>query len=110
LEVTLVDIPTKTIVKLLFGVFEKANVITRTTIIENGAKETMNVEKCASAHVDFTAGDFDMIDFYGSWGRERYAERRPVMHGMQSIGSVRGESSALYNPSMILVDHMATET
>ena len=110
LEVTLVDIPTKLQVKLLYGVFENADVITRATIIENGLDTPVMVEKAASLNLDFDSSDYDMIDFYGSWGRERTPERTPLRHGMNSFGSVRGESSALYNPSMLLVDHDATET
>ena len=109
LELRLVDIPTGLVVKLLYGVFEKANVITRATIIENGGEGTVSVEKAASMHLDIQDGDFDLIDFYGSWSRERNAERRHLSHGMTSFASQRGESSALYNPSMILLDHMATE-
>ena len=110
LEITLVDIPTKTVVKLLYGVYEKADVITRATIVENGSQQKMVIEKAPSLHLDFDYSDFDMLEFYGSWGRERTVDRFPLHHGMNSFGSVRGESSALYNPSLILADHSATET
>ena len=109
LIVTLEDREAALKVLLYYGVFAGKDVITRAAKIINEAEAPKAVEKAASMQLDMKAGDYDMITFYGKWGRERQPERTPVTHGVHSAGSVRGSSSHFYNPSLILAEHNATE-
>lgn len=110
LIVTMKDTEADVAVLLYYGVFEKADVITRAAEIVNEGKGEKVLEKAASMNLDFLYGDFDLITFYGKWARERELQRRAVGHGIQSVGSTRGASSAHYNPSCILCDRTADET
>ncbi len=97
-------------VELYYGVFEEADVLTRAMRVINRNDAPVYVEKAASLNLDFTNGEYDLISLPGRWARERIPERLPVRSGMNSFGSIRGISSARYNPSAILLDHDATET
>jgi alpha-galactosidase len=59
--------------------------------------------------VDFPHRDFEVLNLYGSWGRERWIERRPLTSGMYSIGSARGSSSHHHNPFLALLSPGADE-
>lgn len=96
-------------VELLYGVLEELDVITRAVKIKNRGKKQFFLEKAASLSVDFNDSDFDWITFYGRHNKERTFQRANVSHGIQSIGSVRGNSSHHYNPFSILCSKDATE-
>ena len=59
--------------------------------------------------MDWNDEEFDWITFYGRHNKERTFQRANVSHGIQSIGSVRGNSSHHYNPFSILCSKDATE-
>ncbi len=110
LEITLADDNAQIEVRLLYGVVDKLNVITRSAIIKNTGKNPIFVEKASTACLDFTHGDFDVLRFYGKHAMERCLERTPLGHGTITFGSRRGTSSHQYNPSVILAEHETTET
>ncbi len=97
-------------VELLYGVLPDIDIITRSTIITNGGKGRITVEKLGSACLDFVAGDFDVITFHGRHTLEMQKERMRTPHGALMLGSRRGYSSHQYNPFFILADHGTTET
>lgn len=109
LEITLEDAASGVQVQLLYGVLEKADLITRSVRITNRGKRAVCVEKAASACLDFLYGDYDLITLYGRHAMERSVQRAPVGHGCQSIGSRRGTSSHQYNPAVVLAAPDATE-
>ena len=80
-------------VKLLYGVFELVDVITRSVIIKNHSKENVQIDKILSANLDFSYGDFDIINFTGRHTMERQMQRSQVRQGIYQIGSIRGTSS-----------------
>ena len=94
---------------LQYGVLEALDVITRSVRITNKGTAPLRLEKAASLTLDWQFENFDWITFYGGHMMERQAERRPLSHGCQSIGSVRGTSSHHYNPFSILCAGDATE-
>ena len=79
-------------VRLLYGVFEKEDVITRSVIIKNHSKENVQIDKILSANLDFSYGDFDIINFTGRHTMERQMQRSQVRQGIYQIGSIRGTS------------------
>jgi alpha-galactosidase len=109
LEILMEDAISKVQVRLLYGVLEKEDVITRAAKITNRGEGRITVEKAASACLDFIEGDYDCISFYGRHAMERNFQRNPIVHGIQVIGSRRGTSSHQYNPAVILADKNTTE-
>lgn len=96
-------------VELLYGVLEELDVITRAAKITNRGKSRIFLEKAASLSLDWNDEDFDWITFYGRHNKERTFQRAEVSHGIQAIGSVRGNSSHHYNPFSILCSKDVTE-
>ncbi|MDO4490571.1 MAG: alpha-galactosidase [Lachnospiraceae bacterium] len=109
LVITLVDEPTGLEVQLLYGVFEKKDVITRSTVIVNNGEDAVVVNKLASACVDIPFGRHDLIHFYGKHNMERMTERVPVKHDVICIQSKRGMTSHQHNPFVILCDQDTTQ-
>ena len=96
---------------LLYTTFEKEDVITRSVILKNTAKQPVYLTKVMSACLDLDCTDekYDILTLHGSWARERQMERRSLMHGKQSVGSVRGESSHQEHPFIALLSADATQ-
>lgn len=109
LEILLEDAVSKVEVVLLYGVLEKGDIITRSAKIMNRGTGNIRVEKAASACLDFVAGEYDRICFWGRHTMERNVQRNRIEHGNYVIGSRRGTSSHQYNPSVILAQKDATE-
>ncbi|MCQ2511578.1 MAG: alpha-galactosidase, partial [Lachnospiraceae bacterium] len=91
-------------IKLLYGVFEKKDVITRAMVLTNNGKDWLRVNKLSSVCVDFPYGHYDLIHFHGRHCMERQMERVPVEHNIISIQSKRGMSSHHHNPFVILCE------
>ena len=85
-------------IDLLYSVFEKEDVIARSVIVTNHAKEPVWLTKVFSACVDMDDNDFEMVTLHGSWARERQIEYRQIGYGKQGVCSVRGESSHQEHP------------
>lgn len=110
LEILMQDDVTGLEVRLLYGVFEKEDVITRSVIVKNHNKEKVQIEKILSANLDFSYGDFDIINFTGRHTMERQMQRSKVTQGIYQIGSIRGTSSHQQNSFGILCERNASET
>lgn len=95
--------------ELQYGVFEEKDIITRAVRIINRGGQTVQLEKAASLCLDWQYGDFDWLTFYGCHAQERNLQRMPVHHGVQSVGSTRGNSSHHYNPFSILCEKNTDE-
>lgn len=109
LEITLTDAQKGLKVVLLYTAFEKIDAITRSVKVINAGKETVLLEKVLSASVDFETSGYDFLDFHGGWGKERFLERTPLHHGVQSIDSKRGSSSHQLNPFFVLASKETNE-
>ncbi len=109
LEILLEDPVSEVRVRLLYGVLEKEDIITRAAVIENGGKSSVCVEKASSACLDFVTGEYDLLSFYGRHAMERNLQRTKLAHGSLRIGSRRGTSSHQHNPAVILAGGDTTE-
>ncbi len=109
LEIILEDSVSRVQVKLLYGVLEREDIITRSAEISNCGTDSIVVEKAASACLDFVTGDYDLLSFWGRHVMERNLQRREIAHGSFCIGSRRGTSSHQYNPAVILAGKNTTE-
>lgn len=96
-------------VVLSYGVFEEADVITRSVRVVNAGKEAVYLTKVSSACLDMDNKEFEAISLHGSWARERQIQKVPVSHGKYSVESVRGESSHQDHPFMALQTKGATQ-
>lgn len=102
LEITLKDLYEEIYVTLLYGVFEKKGVITRSVRVENRGDNRLDLRRVMSAGLDFQEEDPELIHFYGKHTCERQLEREALTHGITEISSVRGTSSHQQNPFVIL--------
>lgn len=94
---------------LYYGVFEKENVITRTIRVENNGDKDMILQRCLSACLDFSYGQYDFLTFCGRHAMERLLERATIGRTKLEIGSLRGTSSHQYNPAVICCESDASE-
>ena len=85
---------------LLYSVFEREDVITRSVKVRNNGDKDIRLTKVYSACIDMDDEDFEMLTLHGSWARERQMERRSIAYGKQSVSSLRGESSHQDHPFM----------
>ncbi len=109
LSIVLRDDATGLEAELLYGVFEKSDVITRAVRLINTGTKRILLEKAASACLDLPFGSWDWIQFYGRHAMERLPERNAVAHGIQSVSSERGASGHQNNPFVILCEKNASE-
>lgn len=85
-------------IHLLYTVYEKCNVITRSTRIINTGKKSFRIKSVMSMQLDIPMDDYVMLTFDGAWTRERYKNEHPINSGKIEIGSIAGESSNRHNP------------
>ncbi len=96
-------------VVLLYSVFAKEDVITRSARIENRGTTPLTIDKAYSACLDMDNHHFEMITLTGAWARERRIQREKVHFGTQAVSSIRGKSSHQEHPFMALVRPETTQ-
>lgn len=109
LDIRMRDEHTAVEVTLHYTLFEGIDAIIRSVSLENCGYAGVTLRRVLSASVDMDDDRFEMISLYGSWARERQAERLPLRHGKQRLDSSRGESSHQYSPFFALVRPETTE-
>ena len=109
LEIVLRDYYEEFYVRLLYGVFEETDVITRAVILENKTDKDVNISRIMSTCLDINKSGMDMIHFYGRHAGEREMERTPLFHGITEIRSTRGASGHQQNPFVILAEKNTDE-
>lgn len=103
------DRETSVEVDLLYTVFPKCDVITRSVKIKNAGNSSVYLTKVLSACLDMDNEDYEMITLHGSWARERQIEYRTIGHGKQSVASIRGESSHQEHPFIAIKEQNASQ-
>ena len=96
-------------VTLVYTVFEKLDVITRSVRVKNLSEKPIVLTKVLSACIDMDNKDYEMLTLHGSWARERHIQRRTIGHGKQCVASIRGESSHQDHPFMAVVSKGAND-
>lgn len=95
--------------KLNYTIFPHQDVIVRSaTFINSGSEETV-LNQALSAELDLPDPDYDLIQFSGTWARERHLIRTPLRSGVQSISSLRAASSAQQNPFFMIARPQTTD-
>ena len=109
LEIVLKDLYEEVFVRLLYGVFEKSNVITRAAVIENRGETPLELKRVMSMSLELPEGICDLITFHGKHEEERQFDRRTLHSGITEVASTRGTSSHQQNPFVILAGGDTTE-
>ena len=102
LTVTFKDELANLVLQLHYTVFEKEDVIVRSATFINHGQEAVTLDRALSLQLDLPDHDYDMLQFSGSWARERHLIRTPLRSGIQSIGSLQVASSHQQNPFFAL--------
>ena len=90
-------------VHLFYTVFEEYNVLARSAVLVNQSEEEMLLRSAYSVSVDLPQGEYDVIHFPGTWGRERDQVRTHLTMGLKAeLESARGGSSAQLNPFVMI--------
>lgn len=110
LEVILYDEHIDFEVRLYYTVFDEYNIIARSSVLINRAEDNIEIVSAYSSSVDLPMGDYDMIHFAGSWGREQNMMRTPLMMGMKAEAeNARGGSGSQVNPFVMIAERTADE-
>ncbi|MDF1618153.1 alpha-galactosidase [Petrocella sp. FN5] len=110
LEISLVDDLFGLEVILHYSVYEAYDVITRRVTFVNRGNGSIQLKKALSANVDFYQNhDFELMNLYGGWARERHISKIPIGHSTHVVDSKRGASSHEQNPFIALLGPKTTE-
>ena len=109
LEIVTEDKVTGVRATLIYTVFNDYGAITRRVKVKNPTDKPFYIDTIHSACVDLPGMDYEMLDLYGRWSKERALERYPLHRGIQSIKSKRGSSSHNHNPFTAIISKGATE-
>ena len=106
---TLEDEQIHTKIILSYTIFSQRPVITKHVRFECEHPEGITLLNCMSGCLDLPDKEYEMIEFAGSWNRERHPHSRELTYGIQSVYSMRGCSSHQFNPFFILKRKNADE-
>ncbi|MBO7485514.1 MAG: alpha-galactosidase [Spirochaetaceae bacterium] len=110
LEIILEDKPSSVEIHLFYTVFEKLDVIVKSSCVHNTGKESLFLTKFLSSSLTFeNEPALDVLTLHGAWARERNIQRRPISYGSYKIESRRGETSHLVNPFMAILERNADQ-
>ena len=109
LVIRLADPLTGLELELFYTIFAEGGVLARSARFVNRGEQALHLQSAMSLCLDLPDSGYDMIQFSGAWARERYPKTRRLEQGIQSVGSIRGNSSHNHNPFMILKRPTADE-
>ena len=109
LSVVLRDPVTKLRLELLYGVYEKQDIITRAARLTNDSDSRLTLDKVMTLNLDMPAGPWELIHFHGRHEMECQTDRVALTSGIRTVSSRRGASSHHHNPFVILCAPTATE-
>ncbi len=103
LEIILFDEAIALEIHLFYTVFEEYNIIARNVVLVNQSDAKMELLSAYSVSLDLPMGDYDMIHFAGTWGREREMVRTPLKYGVKAEAeNARGGSGHQINPFVMI--------
>jgi alpha-galactosidase len=109
LEIDLVDAPSGIRVTLAYTLFAGWPVVARSMRVANEGGAPATVRCAMSASLDLPDAAWTLVQLSGAWSRERDVVERALVPGRQSVGTVRGGSSAEHNPFLALRRASTTE-
>lgn len=109
LSITLKDEQYKIKLIISYFVFEKCDVITRTSKVINEGDVEIRLERLMSTQIDFDHNEFIFTNFTGAWAREMNRNDSLCHQGKMINSSNAGVSSNRNNPFVILSEVGTTE-
>ncbi|MCI9646268.1 MAG: alpha-galactosidase [Lachnospiraceae bacterium] len=109
LVVELADTVTGLKAELYYTVFAEGSAVPRSVRYVNGGQEAVYLERAMSLCLDLPDCDYDWVQLSGAWARERHVIARRLAMGIQSVASLRGNSSHQHNPFLALKRPATTE-
>ena len=109
LEIELEDACKNFTVYLNYTIFDDAPILARSARFVNTGGKKIKIQNAASAAVDFSDNDFEIINLYGGHAAERTIQRHKVTRGIFEISSTRGASSHQHSPFIALARPNTTE-
>ncbi|MCI8494408.1 MAG: alpha-galactosidase [Lachnospiraceae bacterium] len=109
LAITLKDSVSGICVQMLYTIFAEGGIIAKSTRYYNEGTQTVRLERAMSLCMDLPDSDYEWLQLSGAWARERHVITRKLAMGIQSVGSLRGNSSHQHNPFLVLKRPTATE-
>lgn len=94
---------------MMYGVLAEYDLITKSVIVENRTEGDVSLEKAMTLTLDLPTGTYDLMHFHGRHCRERMQERIRIRHAATVLESLRGASSHMENPFVVVCDKDATE-
>lgn len=102
LTVALKDEVTGVGLELLYTIFAKGGILTRSARFYHEGKRPVRLGRAMSLCLDLPDRDYIWQQLSGCWARECHIHCRNLEPGIQSIGSMRGNSSHEHNPFLVL--------
>ncbi len=102
LILTLKDNVTNIHLQLFYTLFAKGGILARSAKFINNGSENVHLTTAMSLCMDLPDYNYELLHFSGAWARERHLKTRKLEQGIQSISSLRGNSSHEHNPFIIL--------
>ena len=109
LQIELEDKNNKLRLLLDYYVFDRENVITRTSTLINDGKTAVTIKQLMSAQLDMHESGYIMSTFNGAWAREMSRKDIPLISGKHINSSYTGTSSNSANPFFMLSTPTTTE-
>lgn len=109
LEIDMLDSVTNVTATLVYTVYEKHPVLTKSVRFKNMGETDVTLKRAYSACFDFPNMNYEMISLWGRHYDECHIERRRLSHGVQGIHSNRGASSHVHNPFIALARNDSDE-
>lgn len=109
LKITLKDSVYDVFLELHYFVYEKCDVITRSSKLRNECSEEIKLLKLMSTELDFAPDNYVMTTFNGAWAREMKKNDIRLMAGKHVNSSFSGTSSSKANPFVMLSKVGTTE-
>jgi len=85
--VTLKDPVCAVEVNLYYKTYARENVIEQWSVIKNSEKKTITLHKYASANLYFTADDYFLTHYHGTWAQEMKPEETKLTAGIKVLDS-----------------------
>ncbi|OQC09925.1 MAG: Alpha-galactosidase [Tenericutes bacterium ADurb.Bin087] len=109
LVITLVDKVNNTYVKLYYTIYDNLNVIARRAEIINKGTKPFVLDRAFSFALGLHDKDYEAVTLYGAHLRERTPQRTKLPHGIFTIDSKRGITSAQMNNFLAICRSNTTE-
>lgn len=109
LTIILKDSLTGVKAELSYSIFKTGGILAKNVLLTNEGIEDIHLTRAMSFCLDLPDRDYEWMQLSGCWARERHVKMRPLVQGISSIGSMRGNSSHEQNPFIVLKRPTADE-